>query len=94
MSLNINQFKNSLISGGVRPNLFRVNGNIGNTPAPSELGFLIRTAALPETTLGQIEVPVPRSKTPNYQAVESTQSGHSPSSQMVTSRSVTLSSVG
>ena len=57
MSLNINQFKNSLLNGGVRPNLFRVNGNIGNTTAPSELGFLVRTAALPETTLGQIEVP-------------------------------------
>jgi len=55
--MNINDFKNHLKAGGVRPNLFRVNGPIGPTGIDSSGSFLIRTASLPATNLSTILVP-------------------------------------
>ena len=55
--MNINDFKNNLKAGGVRPNLFRVNGPIGPSGADSSGSFLIRTASLPATNLSTIMVP-------------------------------------
>ena len=57
MSMNINNFKNALSKGGVRPFLFRVQGNIGNTTLPSEVGYLCKAASLPASTIGAVEVP-------------------------------------
>jgi len=55
--MNINDFKNNLKAGGVRPNLFRVNGPIGPTGTDASGSFLIRTASLPATNLSTILVP-------------------------------------
>ena len=57
MSMNINNFKNALAKGGVRPFLFRVQGNIGNSSLPTEVGYLCKAAQLPASTIGAIEVP-------------------------------------
>ena len=65
---NINDFKNSL-RGGVRPNLFNVQINFpniignaeglgsGSTSLEGLSSFLCRSAALPASTQGLIEVP-------------------------------------
>ena len=55
--MNINDFKNNLKAGGVRPNLFRVNGPIGPAGTDASGSFLIRTASLPATNLSTILVP-------------------------------------
>ncbi len=55
--MNIDSFKTALSKGGVRPHLFRVQGNIGNTSLPTKVGFLCKAAQLPATTIGAIEVP-------------------------------------
>ena len=55
--MNINDFKNHLKSGGVRPNLFRVNGPIGPEGTDGAASFLIKTASLPASTLSTILVP-------------------------------------
>ena len=55
--MNIDSFKTALSKGGVRPHLFRVQGNIGNTSLPTKVGFLCKAAQLPATTIGSIEVP-------------------------------------
>ena len=55
--MNINDFKNNLKQGGVRPNLFRVNGPIGPAGTDPAASFLIRTASLPATNLSTILVP-------------------------------------
>ena len=55
--MNINDFKNHLKAGGVRGNLFRVNGPIGPTSTDTSASFLIRTASLPATNMGTILVP-------------------------------------
>ena len=57
MSMNINNFKNALSKGGVRPFLFRVQGNIGNTTLPSQVGYLCKAASMPASTIGAVEVP-------------------------------------
>ena len=55
--MNINDFKNNLKSGGVRPNLFRVNGPIGPEGTDQAASFLVRTASLPASNLSTILVP-------------------------------------
>ena len=55
--MNINDFKNNLKQGGVRPNLFRVNGPIGPEGTDSGASFLISTASLPASNLSTILVP-------------------------------------
>tara|TARA_R100000995_G_C3436244_1_gene100979 strand:+ start:102 stop:692 length:591 start_codon:yes stop_codon:yes gene_type:complete len=55
--MNINDFKNNLKQGGVRPNLFRVNGAIGPEGTDTATSFLVRTAALPASNLSTILVP-------------------------------------
>ena len=55
--MNINDFKNHLKQGGVRPNLFRVNGPIGPSSTDPSGSFLVRTASLPATNLSTILVP-------------------------------------
>jgi len=55
--MNINTFKNNLKQGGVRPNLFRVNGPIGPEGTDGAASFLIKTASLPASTLSTILVP-------------------------------------
>ena len=53
--MNIDKFKNA-IGGGVRPSLFRVQGNIGTTTSPDVMSFLVTAAQLPASTLGEIDV--------------------------------------
>lgn len=55
--MNIDKFKTALSKGGVRSNLFRVQGDIGNTSLPTKVGYLCRAAAMPATTIAAIEVP-------------------------------------
>ena len=55
--MNINDFKNNLKQGGVRPNLFRVNGPIGPEGNDQATSFLVRTASLPASNLSTILVP-------------------------------------
>ena len=55
--MNIDSFKTALSKGGVRPHLFRVQGNIGNTSLPSKVGYLRKAASMPETTITPLEVP-------------------------------------
>jgi hypothetical protein len=58
MAFNINQFKSELVGGGARPTLFQVQ--ITNPVAPAadiKVPFLVKTAGLPESTLGQFTVP-------------------------------------
>jgi hypothetical protein len=55
--MNINDFKNHLKQGGVRPNLFRVNGPLGPSSTDPSVTFLARTASLPASNLGTILVP-------------------------------------
>jgi len=55
--MNINTFKNQLNKGGVRPNLFRVNGPIGPEGIDGAASFLIRTSSLPASNLSTILVP-------------------------------------
>ena len=53
--MRIDNFKNAL-AGGVRPSLFRVQGAIGPTTLPDQVGFLVKTASLPATDIGEIPV--------------------------------------
>jgi|TARA_B110000093_G_scaffold169855_1_gene198223 hypothetical protein len=58
MAFNINEFKSQLIGGGARANLFQVQ--ILNPIDPSadfKSPFMIKTAALPESSVGQFTVP-------------------------------------
>lgn len=55
--MNIDNFKNALSKGGVRGNLFRVQGNIGNTSLPTKVGYLCKAASLPTTTIAAVEIP-------------------------------------
>ena len=55
--MRIDDFKNALAKGGVRNNLFRVQGNIGNTSLPTKVGFLCKAASLPASSITPIEVP-------------------------------------
>lgn len=59
MSFDINSFRGNLKQGGARPTLFEVE--LSGLPAgiviPDGGRFLIKASTLPETTIGQIEVP-------------------------------------
>jgi len=58
MAFNINQFKSELVGGGARPTLFQVQ--ITNPVAPEadiKVPFMVRSAGIPESTLGQFIVP-------------------------------------
>lgn len=59
--MNINQFKSEIRGGGARPNLYRVEMGFpaiaGGANETRKLSFLCKSAALPASTLGVIEVP-------------------------------------
>jgi len=58
MAFNINQFKSELVGGGARPTLFEVQ--ITNPVAPGadfKVPFMVRSAGIPESTVGQYVVP-------------------------------------
>lgn len=63
MAFNINQFKSELVGGGARPTLFEVTLTLpaairaANATGESKSRFMIRAAALPESTLGSIQIP-------------------------------------
>ena len=60
----ITNFKNTLIGGGARPNLFRVD--LGGNPAQeagfsgeaqTDFGFLCKATSMPTQTIGSVDVP-------------------------------------
>lgn len=53
--MKIDNFKTAL-AGGVRPSLFRVQGAIGRTTLPDKVGFLVKSASLPASEIGEIPV--------------------------------------
>lgn len=58
MSFNINEFKAQLVGGGARPTLFQVQITNPILPiADFKLPFMVKTAALPGSTLGEFTVP-------------------------------------
>jgi len=58
MAFNINQFKSELVGGGARPTLFQVQiTNPIDDGADAKVPFLVRSAAIPESTVGQVELP-------------------------------------
>jgi hypothetical protein len=58
MSFNIQQFKSELVGGGARPTLFQVQiTNPIDTAADLKVPFMVKTAALPGSTLGSTIVP-------------------------------------
>lgn len=54
--MNIEKFKTALNTGGVRPAFFRVQGPIGRTTLPDQIGFLTKAASLPASDLSEIAV--------------------------------------
>ena len=54
--MNIKRFANAMQGAGVKPSLFEVQGNIGPTQSPLT-PFLVKSASLPGTQLGTIEIP-------------------------------------
>lgn len=58
MAFNINDLRSQLQFGGARPSLFQVNiTNPVNTAGDLKTPFMVRSAALPASNLGFIEVP-------------------------------------
>jgi hypothetical protein len=58
MAFNINQFKSQLVGGGARPTLFQVQITNPVEPiADFKVPFMVKTAALPGSTLGSYVVP-------------------------------------
>jgi len=58
MAFSINEFKSQLVGGGARPSLFQVqitNPVLGI--ADFKVPFMVKTAALPASTLGEYTVP-------------------------------------
>ena len=58
MAFSVNEFKSQLIGGGARPSLFQVqitNPVIG--AADFKVPFMVKTAALPSSTIGEFTVP-------------------------------------
>lgn len=56
--MNINEFKSQLVGGGARPSLFQVqitNPILG--AADFKIPFMVKTATLPSSTVGEIMVP-------------------------------------
>lgn len=57
MAFNINQFKSELAGGGARPTLFQCQiTNPINSAADIKIPFMIRSAGIPESTVGQYSV--------------------------------------
>ena len=54
--MNIKNFQSALTQGGVRTNLFIVEGKIGQNTS-NKTRFLVKAASLPPSTLGTIPVP-------------------------------------
>ena len=54
--MNIKNFQSALTQGGVRTNLFIVEGKIGQNTS-TKTRFLVKAAALPPSTLGTINIP-------------------------------------
>jgi hypothetical protein len=54
--MNIKNFQSALTQGGVRTNLFIVEGKIGANTS-SKTRFLVKAASLPPSTLGTIPIP-------------------------------------
>lgn len=58
MAFNINEFKSQLVGGGARPSLFQVQITNPVEPAADfKIPFMVKAAALPESTLGSYVVP-------------------------------------
>jgi hypothetical protein len=58
MAFNINEFKSQLVGGGARPTLFQVQITNPIEPiADFKVPFMVKTAALPGSTLGSYVVP-------------------------------------
>jgi hypothetical protein len=58
MAFNINQFKSELVGGGARPTLFQVQiTNPIDTGADFKVPFMVRSAGIPESIVGQYVVP-------------------------------------
>lgn len=58
MAFNINEFKSQLVGGGARPTLFQVQITNPIDPfADFKIPFMVKAAALPESTLGSYVVP-------------------------------------
>jgi len=54
--MNIKNFQSALTQGGVRTNLFIVEGKIGQNTS-NKTRFLVKAASLPPSTLGTIPIP-------------------------------------
>ena len=62
MAFNVNQFRTQLQGDGARPNLFEVRLNFpsfaqGGAVAAAKSTFMVKTAALPGSTVGMVTVP-------------------------------------
>jgi len=62
MAFNVNQFRTQLQGDGARPNLFEVRLNFpayaqGGAVAAAKSSFMVKTAALPGSTVGMVTVP-------------------------------------
>lgn len=62
MAFNVNQFRTQLQGDGARPNLFEVELSFpsyvqGRAVAAAKSTFMVKTAALPGSTLGMVTVP-------------------------------------
>ena len=55
--MNINNFARKMVGAGVKPSLFEVQGRIGPQGLSDKTPFLVRSASLPGSALGTIEVP-------------------------------------
>ena len=57
MAFNINEIKSQLTLGGARQSLFQVQfNNPANTSANLKVPFMVRSAAIPEARIGNIQV--------------------------------------
>jgi len=58
MAFNINDMKSQLVGGGARQSLFSVQfNNPANGVANIKVPFMVRTASIPESKLGNITIP-------------------------------------
>ena len=58
MAFNVNEIRSQLTLGGARGSLFQVTfSNPANSVADIKVPFMVRSAQIPESTLGTIEVP-------------------------------------
>ena len=62
MAFNVNQFRTQLQGDGARPNLFQIELNFpsyvtGRSTSTAKSTFMVKTAALPGSTLGMVTIP-------------------------------------